>query len=137
MHIKWKVKRPAHSLRNWGGRPFSVSGNLTGHHKHSNNTQHCHRRMPYHSEIPCDQQSMQEIAEWKSDSAASHETGYIGDTVQIEGKEVTITCSVTGALFPSELLVICSQETLSMPTARMAPYCFVLAATLIEMLLMI
>ena len=35
----------------------------------------------------------------------------VGDTVQIEGKEVTITCSVTGALFPSELLVICSQET--------------------------
>ncbi len=29
MHIKWKVKRPAHSLRNWCGRPFSVSGNLT------------------------------------------------------------------------------------------------------------
>ena len=35
----------------------------------------------------------------------------VGDTVSIAGKEVTITCSVTNALFPSELLVICSQET--------------------------
>lgn len=35
----------------------------------------------------------------------------VGDTLQIGGKEVTITCSVTQALFPSELLVICSQET--------------------------
>ncbi len=35
----------------------------------------------------------------------------VGDTVQVGGKEVTITCSVTGALFPGELLVICSQET--------------------------
>lgn len=35
----------------------------------------------------------------------------VGDTVQIAGKEVTVTCSVTSALFPSELLVICSQET--------------------------
>lgn len=35
----------------------------------------------------------------------------VGDTVRIAGKEVTITCSVTSALFPSELLVICSQET--------------------------
>ncbi len=35
----------------------------------------------------------------------------VGDTVQIGGKEVTVTCSVTGALFPGELLVICSQET--------------------------
>lgn len=35
----------------------------------------------------------------------------VGDTVQIGGQEVTITCSVTRALFPSEQLVICSQET--------------------------
>lgn len=35
----------------------------------------------------------------------------VGDTVQVGGKEVTITCSVTGALYPGELLVICSQET--------------------------
>lgn len=35
----------------------------------------------------------------------------VGDMVEIAGKEVTITCSVTSALFPSELLVICSQET--------------------------
>lgn len=35
----------------------------------------------------------------------------VGDTVQIAGKEVTVTCSISGALFPSELLVICSQET--------------------------
>lgn len=35
----------------------------------------------------------------------------VGDTVQIAGKEVTVTCSVTSALFPGELLVICSQET--------------------------
>lgn len=35
----------------------------------------------------------------------------VGDTVQIAGTEVTVTCSVTSALFPGELLVICSQET--------------------------
>ncbi|MCI8835253.1 MAG: ABC transporter permease, partial [Ruminococcus sp.] len=35
----------------------------------------------------------------------------VGDTVQVAGKEVTITCSVTGAVFPGERLVICSQET--------------------------
>lgn len=35
----------------------------------------------------------------------------VGDTVQVGGKEVTITCSVTGALFPGEGLVICSEET--------------------------
>lgn len=35
----------------------------------------------------------------------------VGDTIQIAGKEVTVTCSVNSALFPSELLVICSQET--------------------------
>ena len=35
----------------------------------------------------------------------------VGDTVQIAGTEVTVTCSVNSALFPGELLVICSQET--------------------------
>ncbi|MCI8797446.1 MAG: ABC transporter permease [Dorea sp.] len=35
----------------------------------------------------------------------------VGDTVQISGQEVEITCSVSGSLFPSEQLVICSQET--------------------------
>lgn len=35
----------------------------------------------------------------------------VGDSVQIAGKEVTITCSVNSSLFPGELLVICSQET--------------------------
>lgn len=35
----------------------------------------------------------------------------VGDTLQIAGKEVEITCSVSGSLFPGELLVICSQET--------------------------
>ncbi|MDO4322646.1 MAG: ABC transporter permease [Lachnospiraceae bacterium] len=35
----------------------------------------------------------------------------VGDTLQIAGKEVEITCSVSSGLFPSELLVICSQET--------------------------
>lgn len=35
----------------------------------------------------------------------------VGDTLQFEGGEVTITCSVSSALFPGELLVICSQET--------------------------
>lgn len=35
----------------------------------------------------------------------------VGDTVQIAGKEVEITCSVSKSLYPSERLVICSQET--------------------------
>lgn len=35
----------------------------------------------------------------------------VGDTVEIAGKEVTITCSISNSLFPGELLVICSQET--------------------------
>jgi len=34
-----------------------------------------------------------------------------GDTLQIAGKEVEITCVVSSGIFPSELLVICSQET--------------------------
>ena len=35
----------------------------------------------------------------------------IGDTIQIAGNEVEVTCSVSGSLFPGERLVICSQET--------------------------
>ncbi len=35
----------------------------------------------------------------------------VGDTIQIAGNEVEVTCSVSGSLFPGERLVICSQET--------------------------
>ncbi len=35
----------------------------------------------------------------------------MGDTIQIAGEEVEITCTISDGLFPSELLVICSQET--------------------------
>ncbi len=35
----------------------------------------------------------------------------VGDTLQIAGKEVEITCAVSSGIFPSEMLVICSQET--------------------------
>ncbi len=35
----------------------------------------------------------------------------IGDTIQVAGNEVEITCTVSGSLFPSGLLVMCSQET--------------------------
>jgi len=35
----------------------------------------------------------------------------VGDTLQIGGKEVEITCAVSSGIFPSERLVICSQET--------------------------
>jgi len=35
----------------------------------------------------------------------------VGDILQIGGKEVEISCLVSRGLFPSELLVICSQET--------------------------
>jgi len=34
-----------------------------------------------------------------------------GDTLQIAGKEVEISCVVSSGIFPSELLVICSEET--------------------------
>jgi len=34
-----------------------------------------------------------------------------GDTIQIAGEEVEITCTISDGLFPSELLVICSRET--------------------------
>ena len=35
----------------------------------------------------------------------------MGDTIQIAGKEVKIACTISDSLYPSELLVICSQET--------------------------
>lgn len=35
----------------------------------------------------------------------------MGDTIQIAGEEVEITCAISAGLFPSELLVICSRET--------------------------
>lgn len=35
----------------------------------------------------------------------------MGDTIQIAGQEVQITSTISDALYPSELLVICSQET--------------------------
>lgn len=35
----------------------------------------------------------------------------MGDTIQIAGQEVKITSTISGSMYPSELLVICSQET--------------------------
>jgi len=35
----------------------------------------------------------------------------VGDTLQIAGHKVEIACAVSAGLFPSDLLVICSQET--------------------------
>lgn len=35
----------------------------------------------------------------------------VGDTIQIGGKEVKVTCAVSDGLYSSELAVICSQET--------------------------
>ena len=35
----------------------------------------------------------------------------VGDTIQIGGKEVTITCAVSNGVYPSEYSVICSAET--------------------------
>lgn len=35
----------------------------------------------------------------------------VGDTIQIDGKEVEITCSVSSGVWSSEYSVICSQET--------------------------
>lgn len=42
----------------------------------------------------------------------------VGDTLQIGGKEVEITCSVSSGIFPSERLVICSQETFEWLTGK-------------------
>ncbi len=41
-----------------------------------------------------------------------------GDTLQIAGKEVEITCVVSSGIYPSELLVICSQETFEQLTGE-------------------
>lgn len=35
----------------------------------------------------------------------------VGDTIQIAGKEVEITCAISSGLWPSEFSVICSEET--------------------------
>lgn len=35
----------------------------------------------------------------------------VGDTIQIGGKEVKVTCAVSDGLFPSELIVMCSEKT--------------------------
>ena len=35
----------------------------------------------------------------------------VGDTIQIDGKEVTITCAVSDGVYSSEYSVICSPET--------------------------
>lgn len=42
----------------------------------------------------------------------------VGDTVQIAGNEVEITCSISSSLFPGEQLVICSQETFEKLTGQ-------------------
>ncbi len=42
----------------------------------------------------------------------------VGDTVQIAGNEVEITCSISSSLFPGEQLVICSQETFERLTGQ-------------------
>lgn len=42
----------------------------------------------------------------------------VGDTIQIDGKEVEITCSVSRGLWSSEYSVICSQETFEQLTGE-------------------
>lgn len=42
----------------------------------------------------------------------------VGDTVQIAGKEVKITCAVSGGLWPGEYSVICSKETFARLTGE-------------------
>lgn len=42
----------------------------------------------------------------------------VGDTVQIAGNELEITCSISSSLFPGEQLVICSQETFERLTGQ-------------------
>lgn len=42
----------------------------------------------------------------------------VGDTVQIAGNEMEITCSISSSLFPGEQLVICSQETFERLTGQ-------------------
>lgn len=48
----------------------------------------------------------------------------VGDTVQIAGKEVVITCSVSGGVWPGENNVICSQETFEWLTGEQN-YCLI------------
>jgi putative ABC transport system permease protein len=42
----------------------------------------------------------------------------VGDTIQIAGKEVEITCAVSDSLYPSEYSVICSQDTFEWLTGK-------------------
>lgn len=42
----------------------------------------------------------------------------VGDTVQIAGGELEITCAISDGLFPGEQLVICSQETFARLTGE-------------------
>ena len=48
----------------------------------------------------------------------------VGDVIQIAGKEVEITCSVSSGLWPSEYSVICSQETFAWLTGE-ENYCLI------------
>lgn len=42
----------------------------------------------------------------------------VGDTIQIAGKEIEITCAISDGLFPGKQLVICSQETFARLTGE-------------------
>ena len=48
----------------------------------------------------------------------------VGDVIQIAGKEVEITCSVSSGVWPSEYSVICSQETFAWLTGE-ENYCLI------------
>ena len=48
----------------------------------------------------------------------------VGDTIQIAGKEVEITCSVSSGVWPAEYSVICSQETFEWLTGEQN-YCLI------------
>ncbi len=42
----------------------------------------------------------------------------VGDTIQIAGQEVEVTCGISSGLYPSEYSVICSQETFARLTGE-------------------
>lgn len=42
----------------------------------------------------------------------------VGDTIQIGGQELEISCSISAGVFPSEYSVICSQETFTRLTGE-------------------
>lgn len=48
----------------------------------------------------------------------------VGDTIQIAGKEVEITCSVSSGVWPGEYSIICSQETFEWLTGEQN-YCLI------------